>query len=97
MLEVNEYVNEYSDVEMYGDTFNKKDIVKNVEDKMILSVVGKLVRVWAEACRKLDSNDSSLIYVKTLNSTVFGTLANLFPCMLWEPVCPWICYVTQTY
>ena len=45
MLEVNEYVNEYSDVEMYGDTFNKKDIVKNVEDKMILSVVGKLVRV----------------------------------------------------
>ncbi len=45
MLEVNEYVHEYSDVEMYDDTFNKKDIVKNVEDKMILSVVGKLVRV----------------------------------------------------
>ncbi len=41
------YVHEYSNVEMYDDTFNKKDIdiVKNVEDKMILSIVGKLVWV----------------------------------------------------
>ena len=29
-------VNEYSDVGMYGSTFNKKDIVKNIEDNMIL-------------------------------------------------------------
>ena len=38
-------VNEYSDFEMYDGTFNKKEIVKNVEDKMILCVVGKLVNV----------------------------------------------------
>ena len=45
MLDVNA-VNEYSDFEMYdGTTFNKKEIVKNVEDKMILCVVGKLVNV----------------------------------------------------
>lgn len=33
---------EYADVEMYGDTFNKNDIVKNTGNNMILDVVGKL-------------------------------------------------------
>ena len=44
MLDVNA-MNEYSDFEMYDGTFNKKDIVKSIENKMILCVVGKLVKV----------------------------------------------------
>ena len=44
MLKVNA-MNEYSDFDLYDGTFNKKDIVKNVEDKMILCVVGKLLNV----------------------------------------------------
>ena len=41
MLKMNE-VDEYSDEEMYGSSFNKDEICKNVEDKMIVNVVGKL-------------------------------------------------------
>ena len=44
MLKVNA-MNEYSDFDLYDGTFKKKDIVKNVEDKMILCVVGKLLNV----------------------------------------------------
>ena len=44
MLKVNA-MNEYSDFDLYDGTFNKKDIVKNVKDKMILCVVGKLLNV----------------------------------------------------
>ncbi|KAL7447270.1 hypothetical protein ACHAXM_010866 [Skeletonema potamos] len=35
-------VDEYSDEEMYGTGFNKDEICKNVEDKHIVGVVGKL-------------------------------------------------------
>ncbi len=38
-------VNEYSDVAMYESTFNKDDIVRNIEDCKIIDVVGKLVAV----------------------------------------------------
>ena len=44
MLKVNA-MNEYSDCDLYDGAFNKKDIVKIVEDKMILGVVGKLVNL----------------------------------------------------
>ena len=43
MLKRNE-VMEYADEEMYGNSFNKDEICKNVEDKYIVSVVGKLHR-----------------------------------------------------
>ena len=44
MVKVNA-LNEYSDLDMYNDTFNKKDMVKIVEDKMIVGVVGKLANL----------------------------------------------------
>ena len=49
MLKVNA-MKEYSDFDLYDGTFNKKDIVKNVEDKMILCVVGKLLNVGFSNC-----------------------------------------------
>ena len=35
-------VGEYSDEEMYGSDFHKDEICKNVEDRLIINVVGKL-------------------------------------------------------
>ena len=44
MMEANA-MNEYSDVALYGSAYNKNDICKNIQDDMILSVVGKLQAV----------------------------------------------------
>ena len=41
MLKLNT-VGEYSDEEMYGTGFHKDEICKNVEDRLIVNVVGKL-------------------------------------------------------
>ena len=35
-------VGEYSDEEMYGSDFHKDEIRKNVEDRLIINVVGNL-------------------------------------------------------
>ena len=44
MVEANA-MNEYSDVALYGSAYNKNDICKNIQDSMILGVVGKLQAV----------------------------------------------------
>ena len=44
MVEANA-MNEYSDVALYGSVYNKNDICKNIQDSMILDVVGKLQAV----------------------------------------------------